>query len=232
MIWKREEPFDYQGQTVHGAAAGRPGHRARQGAQDHQPPAPQRHPDLVGEPQGPQRRGHRRARRRLAADLLRAGQVPAGVGQAARRPARPSATPSLKRLDIAAGGMVAIGDDLVGDKQKAILDFARPTRRPVRRRHGCPGQELLQRHLPRRTATRRRPATIQDLYLEGKKAEAAAAVPGEMLELVAPRRSQELRQGAHRCVQGGGCHRAVGEPGRAATRSKTIETLREIVDEA
>ena len=34
--------------------------------------------------------------------------------------------PSRGRLDIAAGGMLAIGDDLVGDKQKAILDFARP----------------------------------------------------------------------------------------------------------
>src|SRR5215210_8881630 len=34
--------------------------------------------------------------------------------------------PSLPRLEIGAGGMLAIGDDLVGDKQAAILDFARP----------------------------------------------------------------------------------------------------------
>ena len=55
---------------------------------------------------------------------------------------------------------------------------------------------------------------IQDLYLDGKKDEAATHVPGEWLELsnlVGPR---ELRQGARRRVQGGRRHRAERQPGR------------------
>ncbi len=55
---------------------------------------------------------------------------------------------------------------------------------------------------------------IQDLYLEGKKEEAATHVPGEWLELsnlVGPR---ELRPGAPGGVQGGGGHGAERQPGR------------------
>ena len=46
----------------------------------------------------------------------------------------------LAPLEISAGGMVAIGEDV-----KGLLDLARPHLRVVRRRHGRPRQELLQR---------------------------------------------------------------------------------------
>ena len=52
--------------------------------------------------------------------------------------------PSLGPLQISAGGMVAIGDEYAGDGADRVLDMARPTHGAVRRRHGRPGQELLQ----------------------------------------------------------------------------------------
>ena len=42
-------------------------------------------------------------------------QLPAGVGRPAARPGWPSARPSSAACEISAGGMVAIGEDLVGD---------------------------------------------------------------------------------------------------------------------
>ena len=61
---------------------------------------------------------------------------------------------------------------------------------------------------------------IQDLYLDGKKDEAAAKVPAEWLEKTLARRSGVVREGARRRVQGGRGHGAGRQPGRARTRSR------------
>jgi len=138
--------------------------------------------------------------------------------------------PSLKKLDIAAGGMVAIGDDLVGDKQKAILDFARPNVALYVGGMGARGKNFYN-DICTAYGYEKEAVEIQDLYLEGKKAEAAAAVPGEMLELshlVGPRSYIKERVGAFK--EAGVTVLSVNPVGGDPV--KTIELLREIVDEA
>jgi alkanesulfonate monooxygenase SsuD/methylene tetrahydromethanopterin reductase-like flavin-dependent oxidoreductase (luciferase family) len=84
--------------------------------------------------------------------------------------------PSRGQLDISAGGMLAIGEDLVGDKQKAnLIKFARRTR-PSMSVAWVPRQELLQRHL-RDYGYEQEAVDIQDLYLDGRKDEARGACP-------------------------------------------------------
>ena len=87
--------------------------------------------------------------------------------------------PSLGELMITAGGLLAIGE---GDDVTALREFAATDDRALRRRHGRQGQELLQR-TRFRYGFEKEAATIQDLYLDGKKKEAEAAVPDEFLEL-------------------------------------------------
>ena len=69
----------------------------------------------------------------------REGREVWGDALAAGKAKRPE---GLGPLEISAGGMVAIGE---GPETKALLDFARPYVRAVRRRHGRARQELLQR---------------------------------------------------------------------------------------
>ena len=60
------------------------------------------------------------------------------------------------------------------------------------------------------TASTRRPSEIQDLYLDGKKNEAAALVPDELLEARLDLRARELRGRADRRLQGGRRHPSAG----------------------
>jgi F420-dependent oxidoreductase-like protein len=90
--------------------------------------------------------------------------------------------PALGTLDIAAGGMLAIGDDLVGDQQKAVLDFARPHTALYVGGMGARGKNFYN-DICRAYGYEAEADEIQDLYLDGKKDEAAAAVPAEWLEL-------------------------------------------------
>ena len=72
---------------------------------------------------------------------------------------------------------------------------------------------------------------VQDLYLDGKKDEAAKAVPGEMLRLsnlVGPKSYIKERIGAFK--EAGVTVLAVNPVGPDA--AKTIETLRGLVDDA
>jgi F420-dependent oxidoreductase-like protein len=87
--------------------------------------------------------------------------------------------PALAPLDICAGGLVAIGEEKdVGP----VRDLARPTVALYVGGMGARGQNyynaLVQRYGYEDAA-----AEIQDLYLSGKKQEAEAAVPAELLEL-------------------------------------------------
>jgi F420-dependent oxidoreductase-like protein len=84
----------------------------------------------------------------------------------------------LGPMDIIAGGLVAIGDDV-----KAVLDMARPTVALYVGGMGARDRNFYNA-LVRRYGFEAEAETIQDLYLAGRKQEAEAAVPIELLEAV------------------------------------------------
>ncbi|MDA8047683.1 MAG: LLM class F420-dependent oxidoreductase [Actinomycetota bacterium] len=87
--------------------------------------------------------------------------------------------PELGPLMISAGGLLAIGD---GDDVLAVRDRARPTLALYIGGMGARGRNFYN-DLTRRYGYEKEAEEIQDLYLSGKKDEAAAAVPEEMLRL-------------------------------------------------
>lgn len=84
----------------------------------------------------------------------------------------------LGDLMVTAGGLVAIGDDV-----KGFLDFVRPMVALYVGGMGARGRNFYN-SLFQRYGYEEEAATIQDLYLDGKKDEAAAAVPTEFLEAI------------------------------------------------
>jgi F420-dependent oxidoreductase-like protein len=91
---------------------------------------------------------------------------------AAKRPAE------LGSLDIAAGGLAAIGEDV-----KGMLDAARPFFALYVGGMGARGKNFYN-DLARSYGFEEAATKIQDLYLDGHKKEAEAAVPTEWLEAV------------------------------------------------
>jgi F420-dependent oxidoreductase-like protein len=87
--------------------------------------------------------------------------------------------PSLDTLMIAGGGLLAIGE---GDDITALRDLARPNLALYIGGMGARGKNFYN-DLVCRYGYEKEAATIQDLYLSGKKEEAAAAVPEEILRL-------------------------------------------------
>jgi F420-dependent oxidoreductase-like protein len=85
--------------------------------------------------------------------------------------------PGLAPLEICAGGMVAVGEDV-----KALLDFARPTVALYIGGMGARGKNFYN-DLACQYGFEAEAKKIQDLYLDGHKKEAEAAVPLELLEL-------------------------------------------------
>jgi F420-dependent oxidoreductase-like protein len=79
-------------------------------------------------------------------------------------------------LEVVAGGLVAIGDDVEG-----VRDFARPMVALYVGGMGARGRNFYN-DLARRYGFEKEAELIQDLYLDGKKDEAAKAVPAEFLE--------------------------------------------------
>jgi F420-dependent oxidoreductase-like protein len=90
--------------------------------------------------------------------------------------------PHLGPLQISAGGMLAIGEDLVGDKQQTILDLARPMMALYVGGMGARDKNFYN-DICRAYGYEQEAIDVQDLYLEGKKDEAAARIPGEWIEL-------------------------------------------------
>ena len=84
----------------------------------------------------------------------------------------------LGPLQITAGGLVAIGDDV-----KGFLDFVRPMVALYVGGMGAKGKNFYNT-LFQRYGYEAEAAEIQDLYLDGKKDEAAAAVPAEFLDAI------------------------------------------------
>jgi F420-dependent oxidoreductase-like protein len=85
---------------------------------------------------------------------------------------------SLGTLQITAGGLLAIGDDV-----KGVLEFARPMVALYVGGMGARGKNFYN-DLMQRYGYEAEAKEIQDLYLDGKKAEAAAKVPAEFLEAI------------------------------------------------
>jgi F420-dependent oxidoreductase-like protein len=137
---------------------------------------------------------------------------------------------SRKQLDIAAGGMLAIDESLTGDAQTKILDFGRPSMALYVGGMGARGKNFYN-EIAVAYGYDKEAAEVQDLYLEGKKDEAAAALPGEWLELsnlVGPKSYVKERVGAFK--EAGVTVLSVNPVGPNAVQQ--IELLREIVDDA
>jgi F420-dependent oxidoreductase-like protein len=85
-------------------------------------------------------------------------------------------TPELGPLEIVAGGLLAVGDDAAG-----MRDLARPMLALYVGGMGAKGRNFYN-DLARRFGYEAEAEKIQDLYLDGRKDEAAAAVPPGLLE--------------------------------------------------
>ncbi|HZN13057.1 MAG TPA: LLM class F420-dependent oxidoreductase [Acidimicrobiales bacterium] len=85
----------------------------------------------------------------------------------------------LPPLDVVAGGLCAIGEDVA-----SVRDFARPIVALYVGGMGARGRNFYN-DLACRYGFEKEAKLIQDLYLDGKKTEAAAEVPAELLELTA-----------------------------------------------
>ena len=86
--------------------------------------------------------------------------------------------PALGPLQIAAGGLLAIGE---GDDVAKVRELSRPTVALYVGGMGARGRNFYN-DLARRYGFEKEAAEIQDLYLSGRKDEAAALVPDELLE--------------------------------------------------
>ncbi|MEO3858385.1 LLM class F420-dependent oxidoreductase [Acrocarpospora sp. B8E8] len=84
--------------------------------------------------------------------------------------------PELGELDVIAQATLAIGDDVSG-----LLEFGRPMAALYIGGMGAKGKNFYN-DLARRYGYEKEAERIQDLYLDGKKDEAAALVPHELLE--------------------------------------------------
>lgn len=133
----------------------------------------------------------------------------------------------LGPLQISAGGMVAIGEELTGDARSRILDFGRPTTALYVGGMGARDKNFYNT-ICQRYGYVEEAIEIQDLYLAGKKEEAAAAVPAEMLEktnLVGPAGYVKERLAAYK--EAGVTHLQVSPVG--ANPVQTVEQLRSML---
>jgi hypothetical protein len=124
--------------------------------------------------------------------------------------------------------MLAIGDEFTGDAQKRILDLARPNAALYIGGMGARDKNFYNT-ICQKYGYVDEAIEIQDLYLSGKKEEAAAAVPDEMMEkthLVGPEGYVRERIAAYK--EAGVTHLSVSPVG--SDPIKTIETLRTLID--
>jgi F420-dependent oxidoreductase-like protein len=141
---------------------------------------------------------------------------------------RAKRSPDLPPLEIGAGGIVAIGEDLVGAEAQRIRDLGRASTALYVGGMGARGKNFYN-DLARRYGYVDEAIEIQDLYLAGQKDAAAAKVPADWLEktsLVGPPSYVAERVAAYR--EAGVTVLAVNAYGPDPV--KTIEQLRAIVD--
>jgi alkanesulfonate monooxygenase SsuD/methylene tetrahydromethanopterin reductase-like flavin-dependent oxidoreductase (luciferase family) len=97
--------------------------------------------------------------------------------------------PSRGQMDISAGGMLAIDESLTGEDQQKVLDFARPSTALYVGGMGARGKNFYN-DICKSYGYEQEAVEIQDLYLDGKKQEAAAKIPSDWLlnsHLVGPK---------------------------------------------
>jgi F420-dependent oxidoreductase-like protein len=136
--------------------------------------------------------------------------------------------PTLGPLQISAGGVVAIGEEYAGDGADRVLDLVRPTAALYVGGMGARDQNFYNT-IARRYGYVDEATEIQDLYLSGRKEEAAAAVPRALLagtNLVGPQSYIAERIAAYR--EAGVTHLSVNLAG--PDQVKTVETLRGLLD--
>lgn len=136
--------------------------------------------------------------------------------------------PSLGQLQISAGGMVAIDERLTGDARNKILDYARPNVALYVGGMGARDKNFYNT-ICQKYGYVQEAIEIQDLYLAGKKDEAAAKVPTQMLEntnLVGPKSYVKERIAAYK--EAGVTLLSVTPMGGDPV--KTIEELKELID--
>ena len=137
--------------------------------------------------------------------------------------------PSLGAMEIQAGGMLGIDESLVGEDQDKVLDFARPSTALYVGGMGARGKNFYN-DICKAYGFEKEAVEIQDLYLDGKKQEAAAKVPGEWLKnshLVGPKSFIKERLAAYK--QAGVTVLQVTPVGPDAV--KQVETLRGLIDD-
>jgi F420-dependent oxidoreductase-like protein len=137
---------------------------------------------------------------------------------------------SLGKLDIGAGAMVAIGEEYVGEGADRVLDRARPN---VALYWGGMGarDKNFYNSLAQKYGYEQEAIEIQDLYLDGHKADAAAAVPTDFLQranLVGPPSQVKERLGVWK--EAGVSVLNVSPVG--GDPAATLGTLRELLEEA
>jgi alkanesulfonate monooxygenase SsuD/methylene tetrahydromethanopterin reductase-like flavin-dependent oxidoreductase (luciferase family) len=137
-------------------------------------------------------------------------------------------SPDLGALEIGAGGLLAIGEDLVGAEADRVRDLGRAQTALYVGGMGARGKNFYN-DLARRYGYVDEAVEIQDLYLSGQKDAAAAKVPADWLEqtsLVGPPSYVAERVAAYK--EAGVTVLAVNPVGPDPV--KTIEQLRSIVD--
>jgi F420-dependent oxidoreductase-like protein len=136
--------------------------------------------------------------------------------------------PSLGQLEISAGGLLAIDDKIDDEARNKILDFARPQSALYIGGMGARDKNFYNT-ICQKYGYVKEAIEIQDLYLEGKKNEAAAAVPTQLLEnsnLVGSKSYVKERLAAYK--EAGVTILSVNPVGGDAVQQ--IETLRELLD--
>ena len=136
--------------------------------------------------------------------------------------------PSLGPLQISAGGMVAIGDEYAGDGADRVLDMARPSTALYVGGMGARDKNFYNT-IAKKYGYVDEATEIQDLYLSGRKEEAAAKVPRDLLantNLVGPEGHVAERIAAYR--DAGVTHLSINPVGPDPV--KTVETLRTLLD--
>ncbi|KAA9151209.1 LLM class F420-dependent oxidoreductase [Amycolatopsis acidicola] len=133
--------------------------------------------------------------------------------------------PSLGELDVVVGAPLAIGEDV-----KHMIDWIRPMVALYVGGMGARGKNFYN-ELACRYGYEAEAKKIQDLYLDGKKEEAAAAVPAELLEaisLIGPAGHVKERLAAYREAGVTTLQVTMLEPG-VERRVQLISRLRELL---
>ncbi|MCG5212401.1 LLM class F420-dependent oxidoreductase [Streptosporangium sp. KLBMP 9127] len=133
--------------------------------------------------------------------------------------------PSLGDLDVVAQASLAIGDDVAG-----LLEFGRPMAALYIGGMGAKGRNFYN-DLARRYGYEKEAEQIQNLYLEGKKEEAAALVPYELLEKMSLIGSEGFIRDRVQALRDSGVTTLNVNP-IAATHEERVRLIEKIVDMA